>query len=182
MKILVILIILVVVLILFLYSYYGGFSKFKILTKITGGEIIVFETHIGDYKKSGEVSDKIYYSLLNDEKIETYKGIGIYYDNPKKTETEKLRSEIGCILEESDYDKIETLKEKYGIKKIEEKEYITSEFPFKGKLSILFGILKVIPALNEYAKENNYDEDSPIMEIYDVPNKKILYRKEIIKK
>ena len=45
----------------------------------------------------------------------------------------------------------------------------------------MFGIMKVYPALDKYLKEHKYS-DSPIMEIYDVPNKKIIYRKEIIEK
>jgi len=41
--------------------------------------------------------------------------------------------------------------------------------------------MKVYPALNKFAKQNGFNEESAVMEIYDVPNKKILYRKEIIK-
>ena len=60
----------------------------------------------GDYRQSGELMDKIYYSLLNDYKIETYKGYGKYFDNPKKTEKSNLRSEAGCVVETADLGKI----------------------------------------------------------------------------
>jgi hypothetical protein len=37
-------------------------------------------------------------------------------------------------------------------------------------------MIKVYPVIEKYVTENNY-QDGPIMEIYDVPNKKIIYRK-----
>ena len=39
--------------------------------------------------------------------------------------------------------------------------------------------MKVYPALNRYIRNYNLSEDGYVMEIYDVPNKRIIYRKEI---
>ncbi|MCD4818722.1 MAG: GyrI-like domain-containing protein [Candidatus Cloacimonetes bacterium] len=163
------------------YAYYGGFKKIKFRIIEAGGETLVYEEITGDYKQSGVVMDKIYHSLLNEDKIETYKGFGVYYDNPQKVEKSKLRSEAGCVLKQNDLVKITELKEKYSIRIFPQKKYITTEFPFKGKISVIFSIMKVYPVLNKFAKENGYNENSFVMEIYDVPNKKILYRKEIMK-
>jgi len=179
-KIKIILIILAVLAVLFLviYAYYGGFTKVSFRIENQGGEIIVYENVTGDYSQTTKVSDRIYYTLLNDEKIETTKGIGIYYDNPKTVAKENLRSEIGCIVENADSATLTILPEKYQVKTLPQSEFIVTEFPFKGKLSILFGIIKVYPALNKFCEEKGYAE-SPITEIYDVPNKKIIYRKPI---
>ena len=114
---------------------------------------------------------------MNDEKVATTKGIGIYYDNPKKVEKDKLRSEIGCIVENVDSVTLARLAKKYQIKTLPQCDFVVAEFPFKGKLSVLFGILKVYPALDKFNKEHGYIE-SPITEIYDVSNKKITYRLE----
>lgn len=180
MKILLIAIVVVIILIMLLIVYFGGFKKLDISVKEAGGEILVFESVTGNYKNSGAVMDKIYYSLLNDAKIETYKGFGIYYDNPKKTEEAKLRCDAGCVLEAKDASKIDNLKSKYSIKTFPVKKYITTEFPHKGKISVIFSVMKVYPALAEYARSSGWCEDAPVMEIYDVPNGKIIYRKEII--
>jgi hypothetical protein len=48
-------------------------------------------------------------------------------------------------------------------------------------MSILVGLMKVYPALEKYTKENGY-AGGAIMEIYDVPNKKIIYRQELLEK
>lgn len=181
MKIFLIALIVLIIIVLIVIVYFGGFKKLNISIEDAGGEMLVYESISGNYKKSGVVMDKIYYSLLNNEKIETYKGFGIYYDNPKKVEESKLRSEAGCIIEEKDTAKISILEKKYSIRVFPVKKYIVTEFPYKGKLTVIFGIFKVYPALAEYARRNGFYEDAPVMEIYDIPNGKIMYRKELVK-
>jgi DNA gyrase inhibitor GyrI len=87
------------------YAYYGGFDKLNVRIAEQGGETVVYEEFIGDYSKSGAAMDTVYYSLKNIDKIETFKGFGIYYDNPKTIERSKLRSEVGCIIENADIEK-----------------------------------------------------------------------------
>lgn len=40
--------------------------------------------------------------------------------------------------------------------------------------------MKVYPAIEKYVEINGCKNEGSVMEIYDVPNKKIVYRKEII--
>ncbi len=180
MKIILLVILILAVVFIVIYSYYGGFKKINIQITEQGGETLIYDEIKGDYRQSGKVMDDIYFSLLKKDKTETFKGFGIYYDNPQKTEKSKLRSEAGCILEDEDIGKYSKLSENYKIKKFPKKKYITTEFPYKGKMSVFFSIMKVYPALKKYAVENGYNENSPVMEIYDVPKKKIFYRKEIL--
>ncbi|MCF8363369.1 MAG: GyrI-like domain-containing protein [Prolixibacteraceae bacterium] len=182
MKITLIIIGVTLALIAIVFIYYGGLSKVNCRVDTQGGETLVFKDMIGDYAKSGKLSDEVYYALLNDYEIETFKGFGIYYDNPKEVEKNKLRSEIGCIVEQKDISKVSQIKGELKTKIYPEKSYIVAEFPFKGKLSIIFGIMKVYPSIEKFVKEKGYNNDGSVMEIYDVPNKKILYRKEIIEK
>ena len=164
-----------------IYAYYGGFHNIVPEIAKSGGETLVYEEVIGDYAQSGEVSDRVYQKLLDDYKITTTKGFGIYYDNPETTEKTKLRSDVGCILE-SDFEKIDRLKTAFEITEYPVDNYLKVEFPYKGTLSILLGIMKVYPVLNAYVSENGYEGDAPVMEIWDVPNKRIMYRKVLIKK
>ena len=177
MNIVLIIIAVLAILLIAVYTYYGGFSKISFRIENQGGETIVYENVTGDYSQTAKVSDKVYYALLNEEKVATTKGIGIYYDNPKIVEKDKLRSDVGCIVENIDSATLTRLAEKYQVKTLPQGNFVVAEFPFKGKLSVLFGVMKVYPALDKFNKENGYIE-SPVMEIYDVPNKKITYRKE----
>ena len=179
MKILLIVIISLTLILIFAYGYYGGFKKLNIQITLQGGETVVYEDILGDYRQTGIVMDKVYYTLLNDYKIETFKGYGKYIDNPKKTETSKLRSEAGCIIEKKDLESLSGLSVNFNKKILPVEKYITTEFPYKGKISVFFSIMRVYPLLNKFAKENNMNDTGAVTEIYDIPNKRILYRKEI---
>lgn len=163
------------------YAYYGGFKKVSIGVRVHGGEMLVYRDVVGDYSQTPEVSNEVYYALLNDYQIETYKGFGIFYDNPKTVEKSKLRSEVGCILEDKDSHRVIELEGRFNVKTLPEAEYMVAAFPLKGMMSIMVGIMKVYPALNKYAKKHGYAE-APIVEIYDVPNKKIIYMQEVVRK
>lgn len=157
-----------------LLVYYEAFSQVVISEKTIEPFWLVYETHIGAYRKSVTVMDKIYYDLLNKESIETTRGFGLYYDDPKTTAKESLRSIAGCILENCHEGKIEELKKTYKIKQFLSSESVVVEFPYYGKLSVLVGIFKVYPKLNEYIKAKGYPQ-VPIMEVYDAPQKRIRY-------
>lgn len=178
-QIIIIVVAAIVAIVLGFAAYWGAFKSIQFSVVEQGGEPLVYEEMTGDYRQSGVVMDRVYYSLLNDYKIETFKGFGIYYDNPQKVETSKLRSELGCILEESDIHRLNELEGNFKIKTYPKGKYVVAEFPYKGKLSVIFGIMKVYPALNKYIKANGLNEEGAIMEIYDTPGKKIIYRKEL---
>ncbi|MGF1585727.1 MAG: GyrI-like domain-containing protein [Bacteroidales bacterium] len=182
MKIITIIVVVVVILLALIIgfaAYWGAFKRIEFRIVEEGGETLVYEVMNGDYRQSGKVMDKVYYSLLNDYKVETFKGFGIYYDNPRKVETSKLRSEVGCILEESDILKVGQLDGKFKIKTYPKTTCIVAEFSYKGKLSVLFGMMKVYPALNKFLIQEGYNEEGAVMEIYDIPAKMIVYRKEM---
>lgn len=163
--------------ILVILGIHGLFSKVKVDIRKGGGEKAVLKAINGDYKQCGKIMNEVYYSLLNNYGIETTLGFAVYYDNPKNTARENLRSEAGCIIDNQYSDRASELDKEFLVKTIESKEYITAEFPYKGQLSVLLGIIKVYPVLEKEAVKKGVKADAPIMEIYDVPGKKIIYRK-----
>jgi len=163
-----------IVLIVVTLSYYGLFARISIAEKEMGGFWLLYEKHVGDYRDTGQVMDKIYSRLLGEDAIEPSRGFGLYYDDPKKVKKENLRSIVGCILEKQDESRIDYLKKNYTIKYYPPAKSVVADFPFKGTLSIFMGIFKVYPRLAEYITQHDYPP-GPIMEIYDTPNKKISY-------
>lgn len=173
-----IVIILVLILFLLLYlNYFGLFYKIKVSEKLEGGEIVAFEEIKGDYRQSKNVMDKVYYALLNDHKVETFLGYGTFYDNPQEVPKVDLRSEAGCIIPQNN--EFVKLKDHFNIKQLSEEKYIVSNFPFKGQFSVFVSIMRVYPALKKYAQSKGFDMNTEVTEIYDIPNKKILYRMKI---
>lgn len=163
-----------------IYAYYGGFSSIHISESYQGGETVVYETVSGDYSQTTEVTDRIYYALLNDFHIQTKKGFGIFYDNPQQVEKRKLRSESGCMLDNlPDSTIMADISKRFNVKTLPEGNYITAELPMKGSLSIFVGLMKVYPAINKYMEEKGISDTTPVTEIYDITNGKIIYRKQI---
>lgn len=158
--------------------YFGIVQEVQIQEQEVDGFKVVYETYIGDYSNVGDLQNEIDDSLRHDG-INSTKGFGIYYDNPKEIEKNELRSEIGVIIEKKDYERVIELKNKYNIKDIPKFKSVVATFPYRNGYSIMIGTFKVYPKLNEYIEEKGY-KNSPIMEIYDSKNQRIVYLFEII--
>jgi DNA gyrase inhibitor GyrI len=159
--------------ILSILAWHGLFANISITEKKAGPYVLVYKKHIGNYKNSGNVMDEVYKDLISNS-IESSKGFGLYYDNPRKVKTAKLRCVAGCIV---DGVGIEELKKKisgYRIAEYPGSKCVIAEFPYRGKISINLGIFRVYPQLIDYLAYKKYDE-MPIMELYDVPGHKIEY-------
>lgn len=167
---------LLILIALFLWLRFGAFSAVQIERGLAGGETVVYEEGRGDYRKSGELMDRVYHRLIETESIETNRGFGLFYDNPKEVEKQQLRYEAGCILD-AEHGTIEDLKDSFKVRTIQQGECLIAEHPYKGRLSILLGTMRVYPAFEKYIRTHNLPQGGAVMEIYDVPGKKIVYRK-----
>lgn len=155
-------------------AYYGLFSSVQVTEKNVGPYLLVYTKHIGDYNNVAPVMDKVYYDLKDHYDIETTKGFGLYYDNPQEVAKENLRSIVGCIVEDKTMTDLREVRNKYGVKEYPLSKSVVAEFSHKGYLSIVIGVMKVYPKLNEYIQGHKYDQN-PIMELYDLPNERIEY-------
>lgn len=164
--------VLVIGVLVYLY-YVGFFTKVTIEEKEMGPFVLVYEEHKGAYKNIGPVMDKVYNDLLADG-VETTRGMGIYYSDPKTTPEAELRSVGGSIIEDKDADKLPLLEKKYKMMRLEGKKYLVAEFPYKNSMSILAGVLRVYPQITKYVADHKY-QTKEMIEIYDMPNGKIFY-------
>ena len=162
-------------------GYSGLFISANIVEKDLGPYHLVYLKHKGDYKGIRKVQMDVYQAIVKSSKAKPTIGFGIYYDNPAKVAKEKLRSEGGCIVSKEEFNKIKKAKPKIKLlfKKLESSKYAVSEFPYKNNFSVLFGILKSYPKLNEYQKNKGYKQTYSI-EMYDVPNKKLIFAFPIV--
>jgi hypothetical protein len=173
MKKILIVLLAIVALVLGYAAYLGAFNKVEFKEDTVPEMKLVYLDHIGEYSTVHISMDSVYNTLM-DMGIETKLGAGIYMDDPKQVAPEKLRSEVGCILEVSDYDKQEKIEKLFKVKTIPTQECTQTEMPYRSPMAIVIGVMKVYPALIEYMAQNNI-EDGPIMELYDQENKVIKY-------
>jgi hypothetical protein len=155
-------------------AYYGIFAPVVFVEKEMGPYVLVYEKHLGEYKQTAGIMEKINSKLLGEEGVFAGKNFGLFYDNPKAVEAANLRSIAGCIVENVPDDKIKRLKDNFLVAEFPEAQCVVAELPYKGFVSILLGTLRVYPKLAEYMQAHQYTM-VPIMEIYDKPNRKLFY-------
>ena len=154
-------------------AYYGLFTRIEIRETEMGPYFIAYEKYQGEYQKIGPVFSKLYYRLMNDN-LDSKQGLGIYFDNPKIVEKNKLRSIAACIVDAGNPKNKTVLEKKYLTGIIPQSLCAVAEFPYRGNLSVVFGVMKVYPKLNAWLKEKQYP-DMPLLELYDQQAGKIYY-------
>jgi len=159
-----------------IWVYYGGLTTIVFSNPQQGGEVLVYKEVVGDYMKSGEISEEVYNDLMA-MGVETFIGFGIFYDDPSEVETEKRRSEIGCVLEQKDIDKIPEIEKKFKVKTFPVGQYTSTDFPYKGMPSIFVGMIQVYRAIDRIKKDKHeLYKEGPIMELYNMKDSVITYR------
>ncbi len=154
--------------------YMGIFSPVKVYEMPIGPYTYVYESFVGDYTKTGPIFEKIYRALLK-EGLKPTRGIGLYYDDPKTTPKDKLRSDCGSIIEKGDLLKVPGLmKRGFKTRIIMSKPRVVAEFPIRNGLSYMIGPMKVYPALDKYLKGQGKSAKIAY-EVYDMPAKKTIY-------
>lgn len=158
-------------------AHMGVFNVLTVTEKEIGPYTYVYESFAGDYAKTGPVFEKLYKSLLADG-APASKGIGIYYDDPRKTAKDELRSDCGAVISDDDLAKLPKLLEKYTARTLPAKARPTVEFPYRNGLSFMIGPMKAYPVLTKYIVEKGYKVKSAV-EIYDIDGGKIIYAMDV---
>ena len=164
----------VIVGVLGILAYSGLFNKVEISKQEVGPYVFAYLEHKGSYYDVNSEMTQVYEGLKA-MGVETQLGIGIYYDNPQQVAQEDLRSEVGSIINEADWDKLDQIKQQFKVKKIEKQSSDVAHFEAKTPLSYMIAPLKVYPAFGKYLEAQGMALPDLGVEIYDVPNKKILY-------
>jgi hypothetical protein len=81
---------------------------------------------------------------------------------------------VGCIIEDDGQGDLHALSEKYTVAIFPRGMAVVVDYPYKNKLSVLFGMLKGYPALLNYTGEHQI-ERKPVLEIYDPQRGRIRY-------
>jgi hypothetical protein len=154
-------------------AYLGVFSALKVTEQKIGPYTLAYAEYMGPYSGSGPILTQVNSSLKKDG-IECLKGFGIYYDDPKQVAADKLRSKLGCIIDAKDLAKFSKVSRKYKVMNWPARGCLVAEFPIRNNLSYMIGPMKAYPELNKALKEKGYKMGA-VMELYDMPDKKILY-------
>lgn len=159
-------------------AYAGFFRTVKIEEGMPAQYTLVLKKATGEYSQAGVVLDEVY-KYLKEIGVDAEFGAAIYLDNPQKVKKEDLRWVGGCVLPDSARGKITTIKKRYMVKEFKPVRSAMTTFPFKNRLNLVAGIMKVYPAFGAYAAKNRLSPGA-VVEIYDVKGKQIIYIQPIV--
>lgn len=181
LKLILFLVLVVIVASVSMFIYYGGLKSIDLQVEYTGGDTLVYTEVVGNYSKCVAAMDSMYLVLTSKENIDVNKVFAIYYHNPKYVDKDSLHTDVGCVIENADSTIMAELSKNHKIKIFPKEDYITTQFPYRGRVSIIVGVIKVYTAMKSYARKHNINGTGYAMEIYDFQKKKIIYRKKIVK-
>lgn len=160
-------------------AYAGFFRTVKVDEGMSAKYTLVLKQAKGEYSQAGVVLDEVY-KFLKDAGVEVELGAAIYLDNPRVTKKEELRWVGGCVLPDSARGKIASIRKKYMVKEWKPVRSAMTTFPFRNRLNLVAGIVRVYPALGAYAAKNKLSSTA-IMEVYDMKGRQIVYVMPVVK-
>lgn len=175
--------IILLVLLLTVLTYLGFYNAFytpKIEVDSRGGEILVYRSAKGPYHMADSIMKNVFNEVYEVNGIVVNKGFGKYFDEPNFTSKQTIGFDAGCIVEPADSAKLSSIDKSFSISTIEKRQYLISEFPLKGRMSILIGARKVYPRLDKYCEINGYRTDLPVYEIYNRKTQRITYMRPLL--
>jgi hypothetical protein len=158
------------IVVIILLWYVGFFGSYGVMEKLVGPYIFVYENVNEKIENSQEVQNRVFNTLRSDG-FHPRKHFGIYiFGKAKKQDSIKA----GCLIETEDSIKLNNYENKYKILRFEKQFALTAEFPYQNRYSTISGMIRVYPSIKKYAKIKSFVL-LPIIEIYDLPQKNIIY-------
>ena len=166
-KVTLVIISLILVFVVGFFWYMGYFQSVQVQEKKEGGFLMAGIEVVGPYSDAGRHIAKVDYKLRG-LGINSTKGIGIYYDDPKTTPKDKYHSFVGNVINVTDTLLLEKIKlNGLKIDSITKKKALIIEFPIKNTLSYMIGPMKVYPIFTKYVLQNKI-KPTLTFEIYDM--------------
>ncbi len=154
--------------------WYGYFAAVSVREKPVGPYTMVYKVYIGPSSGVEPLLAEIRSSLTSEFKVKAPVDFGLYYDDPKTTPQDQCRILVGCILEDDQDGDLHAISEKYTVALFPRGMAVVADYPYRNKLSVLFGMLKGYPAVLDYATERQL-ERKPVLEMYDPLRGRIRY-------
>lgn len=149
----------------------GVFDAVSMQTGEQGPYSLVFREHRGPYRGVKFALLDVYHYLNDKRSIVPQRGFAVFYDNPNKVKPDSLRSIAGYITDSI----LPGVTTPYKTDVFAKTRAVTGVFPIRTFMSQFTGPLKFYPRLLLYLKQEKLEATGPVMEIYDIGGKKIVY-------
>ncbi len=151
------------------FFFYLGFLKDPINLGIVEEQFYTIGSkHVGPYFKIHEIiSDVETWAKANN--IHCSLTFGLYIDDPNISDDNRLRSEGGCLSNNTHYNNTKNLSSKYFVKTITKRKYLKLEFSGSPAISPF----KVYPEADDWFRKTNYQQDKTVLEVYKISGRSI---------
>lgn len=161
----------ILIILVLLYQYIWWFMTLEVKQEATWPYDFIYAQATWSYKKVWTLMNRVWADLMK-LWVEQTAWLWIYFDDPSVVATDQLRSEVWSIVT-GDIDMQDIELYKYQI--IDSADRLIVEFPYRNMLSYYLWPIKAYPVLSKYIETNQIEISGPMMEYYDVANKKIYY-------
>lgn len=153
-------------------SYYAGlFDKLEIAVSEAGPYNLIFREHKGPYRGVRTALHDVSRFLAEKRSITSGRAFAVYYDNPRKKKEEELRSIGGYITDSL----LLGVSAPFAAGVFQKTQSIVGTFPLRSFMSPMTGPMKFYPAMANILVKQKREMAGPVMEVYDIPAKKIMY-------
>ena len=153
---------------------FGAFAPVRPEAKTIEPMWVAYNVHSGPYQLIGPVCDGVCRELNDSHGVDAELGFGLYFDSPRKVAKDRLRSLGGCIVPADKAGGLMNRSLPFRVAQLPGGRAVVVRFPFRGRMSIMVGAMRVYPAMNRHFVEAGVPE-GPIMEIYDMKAGEIRY-------
>jgi hypothetical protein len=156
-------------------SYYAGIlDKIDVSLADAGPYNLIYRQHKGPYGGVRAVVYDVSRYLSEKRAIAPRTGFAVFYDNVRRQrmkKQEELRSIAGYVTDSL----LADVPAPYAAGVFPKTQSILGVFPFRSFMSPMTGPMKFYPKMAEILIQKKREAAGPVMEIYDVPARKILY-------
>jgi hypothetical protein len=159
-------------LVFFALCYFAGvFDSLRLSVQEVGPYALIYREHKGPVQGVRFVLFNVYAYLKDKRSIRPERGFVVFLDNPQKTKKEELHSRAGYITD-SLLTNVDSL---YKTDVFPRTRAVTGTIRLRSFMSPMSGSVKFYSKLPEFLHRQMLEPAGPVMEIYDIPAKKILY-------
>jgi hypothetical protein len=162
----------VALLALVIMSYFAGlFDSVKVSMDTTGPYALVYRQHKGPYGGIKFAMYDVFAYCRDNRGFSPKRGFAIFYSDPQIVKPDSLLSDGGYITDTL----LTNVPEPYKTSIFTQCKSVTATFPLRSFLSPMTGATMFYPAMVEFLKKENKQVRGPVMEMYDIAAKKIVY-------
>lgn len=159
-------------LVFFVLCFFAGvFDTMTVSVRDEGPFNLIFREHRGPYRGVRFALYDVYSYLKDKHSMQPQRGFVMFLDNPQKTKKEDLRCRAGCITDSI----VANVSGQYATEVFAKTKAVRGSFRLRSFMSPMTGPVKFYPRMLETLRTEKLTSAGPVMEIYDVPAKTIIY-------